>query len=161
MNERVDKQGSEPEASVSTPNMEMSTEPPQPNGRRETVILIHGTFGNEKDANDAGRELSWWRPGSSFVKTLDDELGKLGSNARCWHHLTEPILDCDLCDENNDSTPRYGLFFLVRKELRDRSYARRCSFSDDARLVNEDGWRFHFVAHSHGTPYRSFSMRLP
>jgi hypothetical protein len=120
--------------------------------RRETVILIHGTFGNDDSFADATQELPWWKPGSWFVKALDAELEKLGSPARCWAHLTEPVQEGDLrhLSESGYEIPRYGLFSWSGKNSAiDRTNA-AVSLAEYVEYINEDGWRFHFVAHSHG-----------
>jgi hypothetical protein len=48
--------------------------------RRETVILVHGTFAAPKQEGEA----QWYEPGSDFVRMLDEELASRGSTAKCW-----------------------------------------------------------------------------
>jgi hypothetical protein len=121
--------------------------------RRETIILIHGTLDNDDSLVDATQELPWWKPGSWFVKALDAELEKLGSRARCWAHLTQPVMDWELkhlSEREGYEYSRYELFSWSGKNSAiDRTDA-AASLANYAEFINEDGWRFHFVAHSHG-----------
>jgi hypothetical protein len=50
--------------------------------RRETVLLIHGTF-----ANKAASAQAWWLPESEFCLKLNSSLSQQGSPARCWAHF--------------------------------------------------------------------------
>ena len=51
--------------------------------RKQTVLLIHGTFANQR----LDRTPQWYEPGSRFVENLDRLLAEQGSPARCWAHL--------------------------------------------------------------------------
>jgi hypothetical protein len=95
--------------------------------KRETVLLIHGTFAAPKD----GR-LQWWQPGSQFCDELDRRLSDLGSAARCWAHGR----DGPFCWS--------GLNSWI-----DRSQG-AARLVEELRRLTDAGWRCHMIAHSHG-----------
>jgi hypothetical protein len=55
-----------------------------PGDRRETIILVHGTFASPK-----ADERQWYERGSEFCRALDSAMEACGSPARCWAHLEE------------------------------------------------------------------------
>jgi hypothetical protein len=55
--------------------------------RRETIILVHGTFAQSE--MKAPFRTQWWEPNSKFCRGLDERLSRLGSPARCWSHVAD------------------------------------------------------------------------
>ena len=96
----------------------------------ETVIIVHGTF----DRPRAGK-IAWYQPGGTFCISLDKELEKLGSSARCWAHVTSGELPPFHWDGGNSF------------ESRQIASAWLQAYHNCARRL---GWRCHFVCHSHG-----------
>jgi hypothetical protein len=98
--------------------------------RRETVLLIHGTF-----ANKAVSAPAWWHPSSDFCHKLDLSLSQQGSPARCWG----PGIPTNVfawTGDNLESERRIGGDSLA-KEIMDLE-------------TNHDVSCYHIVAHSHG-----------
>jgi hypothetical protein len=81
--------------------------------RRETVIVVHGTF----DAPEVGL-LKWYEPNGSFCKALDRALEQVGSKARCWAHLPnsmDPIFSWDGGNSIKASMTLLGLSTSITK----------------------------------------------
>jgi hypothetical protein len=102
---------------------------------KETVIIVHGTYAAPKPGM-----TQWYQPvkgapaAEGFIAKLDAALHKRGSPARCWAH----------CDEGHQ-------FFQWSGE---NSWVARTSaasaLGDYVERLQNEGWRCHIVAHSHG-----------
>src|ERR1700730_4263142 len=99
--------------------------------RRETVLLIHGTF-----ANKAVSAPAWWHPGSDFCRKLDLSLSQQGSPARGWAHIGSPTNVFAWTGDNLESERRIAGDGLA-KTIKDLEASLGIS-------------RYHIVAHSHG-----------
>src|ERR1700730_6383962 len=99
--------------------------------RRETVLLIHGTF-----ANKAVSAPAWWHPGSDFCRKLDLSLSQQGSPARGWAHIGSPTNVFAWTGDNLESERRIAGEGLA-KAITDLEASLGIS-------------RYHIVAHSHG-----------
>jgi hypothetical protein len=99
--------------------------------RRETVLLIHGTF-----ANMAG---SWWYPGSDFCRKLDLSLSQQGSPARCWAHIGSPTNPKNVFAWTGDNLE-------AERHIGGDSLAKEITNLE----ATHDISRYHIVAHSHG-----------
>jgi hypothetical protein len=100
---------------------------------KETVIIVHGTWAEPKSGTSQWYQFAL--DGSPcFVARLDAALQARGSSARCWAH----------CRGENEGFCWSG----------DNSWIERARASSQlAAYVNklqDDGWRCHLVAHSHG-----------
>ena len=96
--------------------------------RRETVLLIHGTFANEA--------LSWWLPGSDFCRKLDAALLRRKSWARCWAHIVNPTEVFAWTGSNLEIERRFAGDMLAKEIINLET--------------TTDIDRYHIVAHSHG-----------
>lgn len=96
--------------------------------RRETIILVHGTF-----AAPSPDSKQWFEAGSDFVRALDAHLQRAGANARCWAHL---------------ETGEREFFWTGANSWVDRTLAAR-DLADYIRRLSPQ-WRCHLIAHSHG-----------
>lgn len=103
-------------------------------GGKETVIIVHGTW--------AGPEASvrrWYEPSNDgyvegFPSKLDRALQRRGSLARCWAH----------CES------RSGIFtWSGHNNWIGRARA-SAELADYVNRLQNEGWRCHLVAHSHG-----------
>ena len=99
--------------------------------RRETVLLIHGTF-----SNTAVSAPAWWHPGSDFCLKLNSSLSQRGSLARCWAHIGNGKNVFAWTGDNLESERHIGGDSLA-KEITNLEATRDVS-------------RYHIVAHSHG-----------
>lgn len=98
--------------------------------KRETVILVHGTF-----ASPEAKKIKWYEPESNFVTQLHKDLEFHGSNARCWAH----------CEDTGD--PIFSWSGDNHWAARVEAASRLATLL--TRLEGER-WRTHVVAHSHG-----------
>lgn len=102
---------------------------------KETVIIVHGTWA----APEAGA-IRWYQPvygvpsAGGFVSKLDHALGERGSPARCWAHCSEGSQIFHWSGEND-----WVARTTAASALREYVIA-----------LQNDGWRCHIVAHSHG-----------
>jgi hypothetical protein len=126
-------------ASRPTPSAEAAT-----SSAIETVVLVHGTFANVQ--HDGATD--WWRPGSSYARSLDEQLLASGCAARCWAHLK--------------GTPFAWTGANTERARRDagRALAEEIeSLEGNPRIA-----KYHLVAHSHApcpdTKRINFSMPL-
>lgn len=101
--------------------------------RRETVIVVHGTFSG-KDTESAHARPGWYAPGQTFASKLDAALAARGSPARCWAHLATGE-DYFWWDGANDWLARFKAAARLRSHVR---------------ALHELGWTVHLVGHSHG-----------
>jgi hypothetical protein len=108
------------------PPVELKEHPDYP----ETVILLHGTFAAPEDGI-----VQWWQPGSDFCQELDKRLAALGSCARTWSHTSRLDMPVFSWTGRNSWADRYAAALLLAEYLT---------------RLNEHGWVFHVVAHSHG-----------
>ncbi|MFA6204771.1 MAG: hypothetical protein WC689_01010 [Methylocystis sp.] len=105
------------------------------NPRKETVIIVHGTWA----APQAGT-VKWYQPPeggastSNFVAKLDAALQERGSPARCWAHC---------------GTSENIFHWSGENSWIDRITA-ASKLQEYIRNLENDGWRCHVVAHSHG-----------
>lgn len=108
-----------------------SVVPTPSGGAIETVLLVHGTFANQRRPEVP----DWWCPGSTFCHSLDDILKAANSAARCWANLAggQPFAWTGL---NTESARRIAGGAL-NHEL--------TALEADPRIR-----RYHLVAHSHG-----------
>src|SRR5262245_45074544 len=100
---------------------------------KETVILVHGTWASPRKDRSQWYQRSSAADQSSFAAKLDRALAERGSTARCWAHCD----DAQLFSWSGDNT----------------WIGRARASTDLAACVNklqDDGWRCHIVAHSHG-----------
>ena len=102
--------------------------------RKETVIIVHGTWAAPK-----ADSTNWYLPSqdsssSNFVSKLNFELEKQGATARCWAH----------CKDNDSFFHWSG-----KNDWIDRSLGASQLAATINRLQSE-GWRVHVIAHSHG-----------
>jgi hypothetical protein len=94
--------------------------------RKETVIIVHGTF---------AREGKWYRPpAGDFVVKLNAALQERGSPARCWAHCRDEAKIFSWSGENNWRY-RVKAAYELAKHIKD---------------AQDHGWLCHVVAHSHG-----------
>ena len=105
--------------------------PPQ---RKETVIIVHGTWANSPDP-----VRRWYDRGSvgsiaNFTTRLDSALASRGSAARCWAHVGKTQVVFDWSGANH---------WLDRS----LAAARLATLIQD---LQSNGWICHIVAHSHG-----------
>jgi hypothetical protein len=106
----------------------------------ETIIVVHGTFSApDCDGSSlkprANRVIKWYEPGGSFCTQLDECLTAQGKATRTWAHLPK---DSD------------GFFWWSGANT---WYARSQAAGQLANYVRalvKQGWKCHFVAHSHG-----------
>jgi len=103
--------------------------------RRETVVVVHGTFAAPTRLNKPFRKTKWFEPEGSFCAALDQCLERLGSNARCWQHLEKGSRVPFSWSGANDWEARREAATSLRGYLE---------------LLNRKGWTVHVVAHSHG-----------
>lgn len=101
---------------------------------KETVVVVHGTW-----AAPAAGVSKWWQPPETksedhFTAKLDAALAKRGSTARCWAHCAGKPQPFSWTGENDwlDRTNASASLLSYFKQLED------------------DGYRYHVVAHSHG-----------
>ena len=105
-------------------------------GDKETVILVHGTW------SGATPERSHWYEPSvaaeaerAFTRRLDEQLAANGSTARCWAHCASDAGRIFSWTGSNQWT--------------DRAHAAG-QLADYVSNLQNDGWKCHVVAHSHG-----------
>lgn len=109
---------------------------PMENDRKETVIIVHGTFAAPKP-----EKTSWYQPADGdlpageFVTKLDEALKQRGSYARCWAHCAN-VKPSFFCWTGNNS-------WVART-----SAARE--LGQYVTTLHREGWRCHIIAHSHG-----------
>jgi hypothetical protein len=102
--------------------------------RKETVIIVHGTWSAPIPGTIQWYELGGAAANEQFVAKLNANLEKRGSPARCWAHCTET--ESAFCwSGQNDWT--------------DRTQA-AARLADTIDRLQQEGWRVHVVAHSHG-----------
>ncbi len=103
--------------------------------RRETVIVVHGTW-----ASPSSGERHWYQhpdPATgvdNFVSKLNRGLGRRGSRARCWAHAIDHSDIFSWSGENSwiDRTRAAG------------------ALADYIDYLGARGWLCHIIAHSHG-----------
>ncbi len=102
---------------------------------KETVIIVHGTW-----AAPTPGAIQWYQPAhgapssGGFVSKLNQALAERGSPARCWAHCSEDAQIFHWSGEND---------WVARTTA--ASALRECVIA-----LQNDGWRCHIVAHSHG-----------
>ncbi len=102
---------------------------------KETVIIVHGTW----SAPEPG-VIQWHQPvngtpaAAGFIARLDNALQKRGSPARCWAHCTQGSPAFRWSGENS---------WVARTTA-------ASSLGDYVVRLQQEGWRCHIVAHSHG-----------
>ena len=101
--------------------------------RKETVILVHGTFANP---NFEANGLKWYQPGHRYCEFLDAKLASEGSAARCWSHLA--------------SDDKKGIFWWTAGNSADERAKAATDLRAYLQQLSALGWRTHIVAHSHG-----------
>jgi hypothetical protein len=105
---------------------------------RETVIIVHGTWAGLEPGT-----IRWYQPTNrqdgtlqGFIARLDAALQKRESSARCWAH-------CATADET-----------IFNWSPGDNSWIERAragwALGRYVAKLQNDGWRCHIVAHSHG-----------
>lgn len=92
---------------------------------RETIVLVHGTW---------GAESPWYQPGSDFCRDLE-------ANLRTWYREIKVWSHADSSDK-------------VFRWTGDNSWSARSRAARELatylRRLDREGWTFHLVAHSHG-----------
>ena len=102
---------------------------------KETVVIVHGTW-----AAPEPEKTQWYqRPDDvsatdGFVSKLDAALEARGSPARCWAHCVKGLPIFQWSGENS---------WVARTRAAG-------ALADYLAKVQEEGWRCHIVAHSHG-----------
>jgi hypothetical protein len=115
---------------------------------KETVIIVHGTWG----APDPGKRR-WYEPvdgrpgGEQFTSKLDAALHERGSPARCWANCSgarhRPILPT--------ATARPSQFYWWPGENSWIARTRAAiALGEYVNQLQKGGWLCHIVAHSHG-----------
>jgi pimeloyl-ACP methyl ester carboxylesterase len=118
------------------------------NERRETIILVHGTFA---DPGPDPLMKQWWQKGSEFCAALDSLLADSHSPARCWSHVsgigTFPF---------GSEMESIGLFLPefswsgANSEAARRMAGARLADYLEALEKDTELDRYHIIAHSHG-----------
>jgi hypothetical protein len=103
---------------------------------KETVIIVHGT----RAAPEAGK-VRWYQPtdgapaAGGFIAKLNAALQERDSPARCWAHCTQSDQIFSWSRGEND--------WIARTRA-------ASALGDYMTKLQNEGWRCHIVAHSHG-----------
>jgi alpha/beta hydrolase family protein DUF900 len=97
----------------------------------DTVLLVHGTW-----AAPTPGLAQWYQPGDAecFPQRLNTALARQGSSARCWAHCSGKL---PLFSWSGDNS------WLARS-------AAAARLRNHLRILQDQGWQCHIVAHSHG-----------